>query len=250
MAKNLQHDPNKKHYFTQLSVAETTTLINEICSQKLIIQVWPEGGSEKNIEEYTFQKFDEEKKLVFLKSKGLLKLITTSKLAGKKIFAKFQIDEDSYFTHAKLNFSPETSLYNIPSEITIYKTVQRKDYRLDAGPHTKIKLKVSENVVLDCNDISAGGTSFTTTKDKKPHYPKGKIFENCILRLNTEIFEIPKVKIMSHIEKDGKEEVKIGMAFLDLDEDSDIKLCKMINVEAKGVEIRKIMLNNEKKSQS
>jgi hypothetical protein len=246
MAKN-QHDPNKKHYFTQISAANTKPILESVCKDKRQIQIWPEGGNENKLEEYNFESFNADEGRIYLKSKGLLKLISKSKLTGKKIFAKFSDGENNFFTHAALEFEAEQSLYYIPTQLTIYQTVQRKDYRLDAGPFTKIKLKVSENVVLDCYDISAGGSSFCVTKEELENYPKGKEFKKCILRLNSEIFEIPKVKIMSHRDNKHNDEVKVGMAFLDIDKVLDVKLCKAINLEAKGVEIRKIMLKNDKK---
>lgn len=244
MAKN-QKDPNKKHYFTTVSTDQNIPLFKKVCEENFTIHIWPEGGNEDKVEDYIFDELDEKNQQVTIKSKGLLKKFSKSKLLEKKIFAKFSNGVEQYFTHTKLELNEEGK-YWISTKNTIYETIQRKDYRLDAGPQTSIKLKVSENVVLDCFDISAGGCSFIIDTEDLEHYEKGKEFTNCILRLNTEMFEIPMVRIMSHRELKEDSEIKIGAAFQEIDPKLDEKLCKAITLEAKAVEIRKILLKDKK----
>lgn len=243
-------DANKKHYFSVLGdQGKVKTLIEEIGKDPSDITLWKQGQTPEEAETYQKDGYDSENLSLILKAKGLMAKFKTSSLVNEKIvLLKATVDRTQYFCTGKLDYDKASASYTFKVTGNFYFSQQRSNYRLTAGKHVIIQFKMDDEV-FDCQDISAGGTSFLTELSNKERFVKGKIFENCTLRLNREQFQIPQAKVAGAWDiKDDEENVTglgFGIQFVNLSAKLDEDLCKHINSEARAEEIRKTLLEEK-----
>ena len=246
-------DANKKHYFQPASGEEADNILDRQVNDKSPVKIWQEGKHEKGVEEYICDSYNPQaKKLVFSTSGGFLSKLSSSKLVDKDVFIKIGEGKFQFFTFARLHYDKENKNYFVIVTHDIFRTQQRENYRLQANAHNKIQFKIAEGVVHDGLDISAGGTSFFVHVDEKDKYVKETIFENCTLRFNRKDFTIPKARVaglweQKDIEGNVTDELKIGLAFMELGKATEEALFKHINSEARAEEMRKKMAEQKKK---
>lgn len=248
-------DANKKHYFSVLGdQGKIKEILEQIDNDSSEVVLWKQGQTPEEAE--TFQKagHDSGKLTLTLKAKGLMAKFKTSSLVKEEIVLfKGIVDKTQYFCTGTLDYDKATANYTFKFTGDFYFSEQRTNYRLVSGRHAVIQFKIDDEV-FDCQDISAGGTSFVTAPSNMNRFVKGKVFENCTLRLNREQFIIPQTKIASIWElKDSEENVikiGIGIQFVDLTPRLDEDLCKHINSEARAEEIRRGLLEEKNSTKS
>lgn len=247
----LKQDPNKKHYFAEVEPSELKEILDKCINDKIEIKVWEQGKSDKELETYFASGFDPSTRTVFLTSAGgFLSKLSSSKLIDKDVFVKIGSDKFQFFSTTLFKQDPETKAYSIHLTRSVYRTLQRQNYRLQASSHIKIQVRIDEDTLLNGLDISAGGTAFIVPEEEKPRYDKGTIFKDCKLALNSAKFNIPTVTVAgSWPVKDTEDkptgEWKIGVSFADITDDTEEDLFKAINGEARADEMRKKMLEKK-----
>ena len=113
---------------------------------------------------------------------------------------------------------------------------------MDSSAFVKIKVLV-ENKLFSGSDISAGGCAFIIPKEIDEFFDKTSLIKKLQVSLNRELFVIPKARIIKKTEVmlkeiPDKEFVKISVEFLRLPKTTEEELRRVINNEARGLEIR------------
>ncbi len=251
----LKQDPNKRHYFTEVKQSETLGVLKKAIDDKVEVKLWEQGKSEEEVETYLPTEVDSKTLATVLEPQGgLLSKLFSSKLLGKSVFFKVGSGKFQFFGTADFTQDKSTKAYQLKLSSTLFKTQQRSNYRLQASSQVRIQFRLTEEILQDALDISAGGTSFIIPKDQQDEYPKGKEFRGCRLGLNSHKFDIPIATIAGLWPADppkGSDEefMKVGMAFSGLSQDNEEELFKIINSEARAEEMRKTMLERKKKQE-
>jgi len=248
MAK--QKDPNKKYYFDQVDLEEIKRLSFEFVKKSNNITVWQKGKNEEHVEHFKCKKFNEASNKLYIEQQkeGLLSSFKKSKYIDKDIFLKIEYGKDNVFTTSRLFFDDDKDLYYFIFKDTIFKSLQRQNYRLNADSKNAIQIKLAEEVIFDGLDISAGGMSFKILESELPEYPKGLVFKKCTLRFNKERYIIEEAIVAGNWPLEDphqKEEgpcLKIGLSFNKMDPDIEEKLFKDINSVARVREMTKSLL--------
>jgi hypothetical protein len=237
-------DANKKHYFTIVEPTEVVDVLDSSSKEACSIYLWSQGQKEDQLEEFELANFAPEQKTVELKVKGgFLSKIGKSKLTDKEVYIKLNYNKFQYFSYSILRYDNDAKAYTLRVVNDVYRSQQRSNYRLNAGPHVAVQFKALEEV-YDGHDISAGGTSFTIAEEELVKFKEGSIIKDCMLRLNRDKFEIPQAKVAKTWPDKDKEgeptgNFKVGIAFIEVPKDTEEELFKSINGEARAEEIRK-----------
>ena len=243
---NKKTDPNTKHYFQITTASDLSQILHQKIDNKkeILLQLWEKGQEEKDSETYEIYGFDFVTKVLKLKPIGkFLSTITGSVKTGKQILLKIPIDDKTnYFTGGLLQFHKENLSYSVQIQQDIFISQQRSNFRLNANNVIQIQFKMN-NIVYDALDLSIGGTSFKISTINDEQLKKNEIFKECILRFDRKNYLIPEAKISSIspiIDEDGKKTdfIKIGIAFLNLNQKIAEELNVKISVEARGEEMK------------
>ncbi|MCR9206529.1 MAG: hypothetical protein NXH75_18240 [Halobacteriovoraceae bacterium] len=244
-------DPNKKHYFAEVDPGDYKEIFEKAVSDETEILIWEQGMSEKEAEKYFIQSYDSSSYTVHLKTAGgLLSKLSTSKLSNKDVFVRVGTGKFQFFTTCKFIHNKEEKSYQFVVNRTVFKTMQRQNYRLQAGPNIKIQIRIDEDTLLNGLDISAGGTAFIVGPEEAPRYQKDTLFKDCKLALNKEKFSLPTVRVagswpIKDTENNPTGEMKVGVSFEDIPDDTEEAMFKAINGEARAEEMRKKMLEKK-----
>ena len=245
----MEKDPNKKHYFEPISLNDAKAAFDKASAQKDYIVVWVEGQNEE-IETYSIQSFNLASQTLELKPVGnLISRLAISKFSGKKIYFRLGSGKLQYFAGGVLQHqSDKLGYYNLKIEGSVFKSQQRSNFRLSASKLIKIRFGIPNEGTFQALDVSAGGTSFIVSSDSKDHFEKGTVFENCVLEVKGQTFTIPSCKVAG-VWKFGTTEsqLKIGISFGKLSDDTENELVKIINSEARTQMIMQ-QLSEKKKS--
>ncbi|WP_127717238.1 PilZ domain-containing protein [Halobacteriovorax sp. HLS] len=237
-------DANKKHYFSIVEPTEVSSVFENCAKEALTIYLWCQGQKEDQLEEFELYEYVSDQNTISMKVKGgFLSKLGKSKLTDKEVYLKINYNKFQYFSYSTLKYDSETKNYSLKVNNDVYRSQQRSNYRLNAGPFVAVQFKINDKV-YDGHDISAGGTSFTVTEEEVKDLPEGTIFDDCMLRLNRDKFSIPQAKIAkTWPDKDRDGELtgnfKVGVAFIDVPKHTEEELFKSINGEARAEEIRK-----------
>ena len=248
----LKQDPNKKHYFAEVDPSEYAEIMAKAIEDGIEILTWDQGKSD-SAEKYTASSYDAASRRVTLQTAGgLLSKLSSSKLIDKHIFVKIGSGKFQFFSTSFFHQDPETKDNYFTLNHTVFKTLQRQNYRLQASAHIKIQFRIDDDTLHNGLDISAGGTAFIVSAEEAPRYEKGKVFEDCKLGLNKEKFNIPRAKVagswpVKDTEDQPTGEMKVGVAFEGITDDTEEAMFKAINGEARAEEMRKKMLEQKLK---
>ncbi|MGZ3788291.1 MAG: hypothetical protein ACXVLQ_07190 [Bacteriovorax sp.] len=240
-------DPNKRHYFQEVTPAEFTESILMHCKLEgaLPLTVWEKGEPEEQAELYTAIDYYSGPKIIKLKPTGkLVTKITGSLKAGKQVLVKVPIeDKINYFTGGRLKFHPEDLTYSLEIQQDIFRSQQRGNFRLSASEVIPIQFKIDEQV-FDALDISTGGTSFIIDQSDSQRFPKGKLFKECTLRFDRKNYYVPLAQIAIQIplaDETGRPNgrIKVGISFKELPRKTEDELYIKISTEARGEEMKK-----------
>ncbi len=240
-----KRDPNKKHYFDEVALQEMKDLMPTLIESKAEVNIW-EQGKHEDVEFYKCTSGDEESMQLFLENQGgFLSKLTGSSLKDKDVFIKFTIGKMQYFTTSLLQQDETSKDYILTFDRKVYKSQQRSNYRLMFSSSVTIQFKIDDEV-FDGLDISAGGTSIEVPESEADRFAKDKEFSECQLRLNTFKTDIAQCKVAgSWVAKDSLGQpngnIKLGIAFLNVDKKTEEKLFQEINSEARAEEMRKMM---------
>lgn len=245
------NDPNKKHYFAEVDPSEYLEIFNKAAEDEIETLVWEQGMKEKDAEKYMVKGYDKGSFTLSLKTGGgFLSKLTSSKFVDKDVFIRIGTGKFQFFTTCIFTHNKEEKHYEFVVNRTVFKTLQRQNYRLQAGPNIKIQLRIDEDTLLNGLDISAGGTAFIIGEEDVPRFQKDTVFKDCRLGLNKEKFEIPTVRVagtwpVKDTENNPTGEMKVGVAFEDISDDTEEAMFKAINGEARAEEMRKKMLEKK-----
>lgn len=246
------NDPNKKHYFAEVERSEFKEIFEFAVNDEKEVVVWEQGkSSDKDVEKYLCKSYESSSFTLALKSGGgFLSKLSSSKLIEKDVFVRVGQGKFQFFTTAIFKQNPETKDYEIVISRSVFKTLQRQNYRLQASTNIKIAIRIDDDTVFDGLDISAGGTAFIVPEDQAGRFNKDIIFKNCKLGLNKEKFSIPTVRVaatwpVKNTENEPTGELKVGVAFEDIPDDTEEAMFKAINGEARAEEMRKKMLEKK-----
>lgn len=248
---NLKTDPNKRHYFAEVQPEEYAEIMKKVMEDKVEILAWEQGKSGSDVEKYLAKSYEKGEGLITLETAGgLLSKLSSSKLVDKEIFIKIGSGKFQFFTTSLFTQNPETKAYELKLNRSVYKTMQRQNYRLQANPNIKIQFRVDDDSLYDCLDISAGGTAFIVSEEEAERYQKGAVFSECKLGMNKAKFEIPTAKVagawpVKDTEGEPTGEMKVGIAFENVSNDTEEAMFQAINGEARAEEMRKIMLEKK-----
>ncbi|MBK26854.1 MAG: hypothetical protein CME70_22825 [Halobacteriovorax sp.] len=238
-------DPNKKHYFDQMPKEDVAGLVPELIEAKAEVNIW-EQGKHEDVEYYKCNGGDGGALKLFLENQGgFLSKLTGSSLKDKDVFVKITYGKFQYFTTSLLQQDETSKAYILTFDRGVYKSQQRSNYRLMQSSNVTIQFKIDEEV-FDGLDISAGGTSIEVPESEAERFAKDKEFSECQLRLNRFKTDIAQCKIAgSWVAKDATGQpngnIKLGIAFLNVDKKTEEKLFQEINSEARAEEMRKMM---------
>lgn len=247
----LKQDPNKKHYFAEVEPKDYTDMCTRAMNDELEVLAWEQGKSDKEVEKYKIAGYDPKSYTVSLESAGgLLSKLSSSKLVDKDIFIKIGSGKFQYFTTTIFKHNKENKVYEFVLNRSVFKTMQRSNYRLQASQHIRIQFRIDEDTLHNGLDISAGGTAFIVPEDEAPRYDKGKEFKDCKLALNSAKFDIPIAKVagswpVKDTENNPTGELKVGVSFENISDDTEEAMFKAINGEARAEEMRKKMLEKK-----
>lgn len=248
MAK--EKDPNKKHYFDKITVDEIKKSADQLISSSEEVVIWEQGKNEEHVEKFVCKSYDDQTNTFYLEQikEGLLSSFMKSKYIDKEIFLRIGSGREQIFTTSSLKLHSQTGQYSVTFKNTIFKSLQRQNYRLNADDHNKIQVKLDDDLIFDGLDISAGGMSFQISDEELENYPKGKTFKSCTIRFNKEKYGIDEITVAGSwpIKKSVEEDPdlhKIGLSFSKMNPDIEEKLFKNINSVARIQEMTKSLLN-------
>ncbi len=241
-------DPNRKHYFSIIPKDELKAVSLEHCEENGLVQLWKQGKSEETVEDFEAISFDESAPALYLKDTAkFMSFLKMSSLLNKEVFLKMTVGKYHYFTYGLLEYDKLKKLYKLPLTNDIYRGQQRSNYRLMASSYIKIQFKI-DDTVYHCEDISAGGTSFTVATEVAQKFSKDDLYENCALLFCGKRYAIPKARVAGLWDVDGPEpKRKVGVAFIDLPPQAEEDLYRQVNSEARGEEVRKKLAERKAK---
>ncbi len=248
---NLKQDPNKRHYFAEVKPEEYAEIMAKAIADKVEILTWEQGKSGSDVEKYLAKSYEQGSGVITLESAGgLLSKLLSSKLIGKEIFVKIGSGKFQFFTTSLFSQNEESKAYELKLNRSVFKTMQRQNYRLQAGPNIKIQFRIDDDTLHDGLDISAGGTAFIVSAEEADRYQKGTVFTDCKLGMNKVKFDIPTAKVagtwpIKDTENKPTGELKVGIAFENISNDTEEAMFQAINGEARAEEMRKIMLEKK-----
>jgi hypothetical protein len=243
-----KNDANKKHYFSEVDPSEMPDIFAKAISEEIEVKIWEQGKSENEVESYLPKAFNPETRVLEVASGGgLLSKFSSSKLIDKDIFIKVGSDKFQFFSTSILEYDKETKKYTMAVTRSVFRTQQRTNYRLQSGPHIRIQFRIDDDTLQEGLDISAGGTSFIVSAEEASRYVKDHVFKDCKLGLNNDKFNIPNAKVagswpVKDMNNEETGELKVGIAFSGITDDTEEALFKSINGEARAEEMRKKML--------
>lgn len=247
----MEKDSNTKHHFNKATKEKKTQILSDLGKGETPLYLWAKGQTQKDLEEFTVDKFDEDNNVLYLKkNKNFLAKLLGTKLVNKEVFIKYQHDQYHYFTTATFRKAEEADTYTATVKGDVYISQQRSNYRLNANRHIVVQIKIDKNVYSG-NDISAGGTSIDVNKHSGKFFKKDMELQDCQLKLVGKVFQIPIMKVASiwPIKNALGEETDmmgIGLSFHGLDPVTEERLFIQINAEARAEEIRKQIENRNK----
>ncbi len=212
------------------------------------VTIW-EKGREKSAETFQIESVQDNQsiaeipQLILEQKGGLLSKLTGSSLVDKEVLIKIPLGKFTFFTSTTLNYNQKTSTYTVTLDQIIYKSQQRSNYRLMVSEYIDVEFKINDRV-YPCNDISAGGTSFTLEESERSLFEKDQTYQDCELLFNKKKFFIPKIKIAGifpNKNDKGKQidGLKVGVAFSEIPSQVEEDLTIYINSEARAEEIQK-----------
>ena len=235
-------DPNKRYYFKKLDILSKKRFLEYLSNKNREIFLWIKGYEEKDLEAFRVIQINKAGNLIKLEKRThFLKKIFKSLLADNDVFIKVTRGKDYYFFQGHLSHK-EKSTYSLAIQEDIYKGERRKNYRLNSSVFVKINFQY-QNKLFSGHDISAGGCSFIIPEELKQEFPNDTILKQGIISLNRDKFIIPKCKIIKVSEvtlKDQPEKkfFRLGVEFINLPKSTEEEMRRLINTEARGLEIR------------
>ncbi len=234
-------DANKKFYFSEIPKDERLSFLKRAVTDGLSVEIWCKGQDKDKVERFKVKSLNEENlELTLDHDASIIAKLAGSKHKEKEVLIKITFKSVILFSSSYLAFNASEDLYKMKVDRPVYKSQQRSNYRLHANAFIPIQIKIEEDV-FDCNDISAGGTSFNCPADFVEKFKKEAIFADATVRLASKRFQVPQVKIVASWPIDNNEEtpIGIGVAFQNMDKDIEEDLVLSINSEARGEELRK-----------
>ncbi len=241
------NDPNRKHYFGALKPSDVFAFLDNCSKNKVLIQVWEQGKSEDHVEEFKIEKYSPESdRITIMPQGGLMAKLTGPSLVDINIFIKFLADKKlQYFSTGKISVEKDAEgkkIYYLKLNQSIYKGQQRSNFRLKTNEKRNILLKMANGKIVDCDDISVGGSSFIIEKKDLDQYPKNEVITDSSILFNNVKFDISHIKIAGHIPIEGDDtKIRIGLAFLQLSKGVEKALFDAINDEIRKDEIAKLL---------
>tara|TARA_B100000925_G_C22009718_1_gene475648 strand:+ start:4983 stop:5783 length:801 start_codon:yes stop_codon:yes gene_type:complete len=235
-------DPNKRYYFRKLDLLERKKFFKKLKIKKGSLSLWSKGYDESDLENFSITKVSDNESTLFLEKKSkFLKKFFRSLLSDSDVLVKVTEGRKFYFFEAHLKHKNKNQ-YELTSSEDIYVSQQRKNYRLSSGAFVKIKVQV-DNKLFSGSDISAGGCAFIIPKELEEIFDMTSLLSSLKVSLNRQIFEVPKARITKKTdvilkEVPDKEFFKVSIEFLKLPKATEEELRRVINNEARGLEIR------------
>jgi hypothetical protein len=233
---------NAKHFFSKIEKPEIIKSLNSLITNKATLEIWKKGESENLVEKYIPMEFDDENMKLYLEKSGTFfdKMLKSSFIQSDVLFKGKNISDESHLcSGGVLHECPKTKRYVIEINQPVFSGRQRKYYRITAGPHFDIKIKIADQV-YDGLDLSAGGTRIKVSKDDLDIIQNQIEFEDVTLRFNKKNFTIQKILInyLGVFDSPGNiQEVRIK--FIKIDKPEEEKLIQHINLEVRGEEVFK-----------
>ena len=242
----MDENENQRYYFSPVSGGEKGGLLRELTSSLGAIELWKKGMEEKDLETFSILNFDEPSLTLELspEDQSLFKEASRLKLQNQEVFCKFSLERIHYFTYSLLQYNQSQETYTLTLDKDIFAGRQRENYRLKASSRVRIDLKIGEDT-FECLDISAGGTSFLFSPEKKLDIKASSPLRDAILIFCGRKYLIPRATITKTWPLDPGEKGHqegchcAGVFFIDLSEKTREALFIQVNAEARGEEIQR-----------
>ena len=235
-------DPNKRYYFKKLDILSKKRFLEYLGNKNREIFLWIKGYEEKDLESFQVTLINKAGNLLQLEKKThFLKKVFKSLLADNDVFIKVTRGKDYFFFQGHLTHKAK-STYSLAIQEDIYIGERRKNYRLTSSVFIKINFQY-QNKLFSGHDISAGGCSFIIPEELETEFPNETTLKQGIIALNRDKFIIPKCKIIkiSEVRLKGQPDKKffrLGVEFINLPKSTEEEMRRLINTEARGLEIR------------
>lgn len=258
-------------YFQELNQQEKLSKLSNLVSNKHEITIWKKG--EKEREKYVPLDFSRERVEIIIQSNSSLKknkdVLFSFKLNGLNFFGKGKIKylngkqyvlvvEDKLFKSERrstfrLLTYPHHQVYiaiHIPDEEVSKSNVLSLNSKMSQTNLFKNFLKIINNdeegkyregyFPFRVIDISVTGLAFQIGELEASLFPEGRLVEEIFIDFNGEEIEIPKVKVVYNVSvlhsNTQQRTKKIGLHFLDIDTNLDLRLGAIINGALRDVE--------------
>ncbi len=233
---------NAKHFFSKIEKPEIIKSINTLITNKATLEVWKKGESDNLVEQYTPIEFDHENMKLYLDKSGSFfdKMLKSTLIQSSVLFKGKNISDESHLCSGGiLHECPQTKRYVIEINQPVFSGRQRKYYRITAGPHFNIQIKIIDQV-YEALDLSAGGTRIKVSKDNLDIIKNQLELEDVTLRFNKKNFTIQRILInyLGVLDSDSNTQ-EVRIKFVKIDKPEEEKLIQHINLEVRGEEIFK-----------
>lgn len=233
---------NAKHFFSKIEKPEIIKSLNSLITNKANLEVWKKGESDNLVEQYIPIEFDHDNMKLYLDKSGSFfdKMLKSTFIQSDILFKGKNISDESHLCSGGiLHECPKTKRYVIEINQPVFSGRQRKYYRITAGPHFKIQIKIVDQV-YEALDLSAGGTRIKISKEYLDIIKNQLEFEDITLRFNKKNFIIQKILINylgSFDSPSNTQEARIK--FIKIEKPEEEKLIQHINLEVRGEEVFK-----------
>ncbi|MGB0452365.1 MAG: hypothetical protein ACPGJV_01520 [Bacteriovoracaceae bacterium] len=244
-------DPNKKHYFTPIETDEEVSrhFSKFKSGQKFTLR---EEAEREELEEiFTFKSYAASANKIFLNSTttGLLSLVKKSSFINKTVYVMTDNSQFKFLTIGLLKFNKDQSLYELIIKGKIWLAQQRKDYRLTIEPGLDVKLNWND-YIIPVIDISAGGISLKAQGISADALSRQKKIKSAIIHFGNQKLPITEMEVKNTWPDDTDPHGHthfFGLRFNSIQPQVEENLATLINSEARGREIRKIISGRLKK---
>ena len=237
-------DGNKKHYFVKLKREEVVDTFMALTIENHPVKVWREGQDKTKAKDYAITSFDSDGMRITLSKIDKLFGFVTSSNVKKKLFFRFGGAGLLTFTSGSL--VRERGEYHLYLKKPIFRCQMRNNYRLAADPHNKMSFRV-DGETLKAFDLSASGVGALVSQSQKKRFCKGAVFNNSVVVLNGQSFDIPQAEVVSlwaertaFFRTTGN--LEVGFKFINLPLVDEEELSKQIHTLARESEVRKALL--------
>lgn len=211
------------NHFNECSAVEINQVFSSLPHREIKILLWTKGSSAR--EKFIINHYSPENQRIYLDRPS-----GTTLLVNQGVLMNLEFNQMRYFSTSTLSVDENQELY-LKINSKVFKGNKRANFRIDSQVIENYKITVND-LTFDGIDLSVGGISFLAPAHLIDIFQANE-YQNITIRFNRHQIKIAKACKKYCITTDffGNNQIvlKVGMQFLDLEEEKESFLFREIN---------------------